>query len=226
MQPEAENTRTIQETNALVRTLVETETIIGQAFWLGGTIERFYQSDLGHAYFNLVDSDFSIRCMVPNAAHGKIDFPLSNDMMVDVYGTLGVFEKRAEVQIEVEKMRLVDKGTAQFDPDVIAELKRKGIWPREKQDLPNTIQNIALITSKNSKGLNDFFEAYRDYKGMAHVQHIDSLVQGAQAPQMLQRAIQRANEENKADVIALVRGGGRHEDFSAYNDMRVVEAIC
>ncbi len=226
MQQEPEKTRTIQETNALVRTLVEIESIIEQEFWIGGTIERYHQSDLGHVYFNLVDNDFSIRCMIPNAARGITDFPLSDGMMVDVYGTLSVFEKRAEVQIQVRKMRLVDKGAAKFDPDAIEELKRKGIWPRERLDLPNNIQNIALITSKNSKGLEDFRTTFYASGGVAKIDPIDSLVQGAQAPQMLQRAIQRANEENKADVIALVRGGGRHEDLSAYNDIRVVEAIC
>ncbi len=209
-----------------MRSLVETETIIGQAFWLGGTIERFYQSDLGHAYFNLVDEGFSIRCMVPNATHGKIDFPLSNGMMVDVYGSLVVFEKRAEVQIQVEKVRLVDQGTASFDPNVVEELKQRGIWPREKLDLPSSIQHIALITSKNSKGLEDFRDTFYASGGKAKIEVLEALVQGAQAPQMLQRAIQRANEEKKADVIALVRGGGRHEDLSAYNDLRVVEAIC
>jgi len=41
--------RTIPQTNALIRALVEQETL-EHPFWIGGIVTRFYLSHLGHMY--------------------------------------------------------------------------------------------------------------------------------------------------------------------------------
>lgn len=123
---EQSETRTIRQTNALIRSLVETEATIGKYFWLGGMIRGLFTSDLGHAYFNLEDDGFEIRCMMRNTDLGNTDFPLANQMMVDVYGTIQVYEKRGQVQFIVEEARMVDPGSATIEPDVMQHLQ--GLW--------------------------------------------------------------------------------------------------
>ncbi|MCB9454561.1 MAG: hypothetical protein H6671_01080 [Anaerolineaceae bacterium] len=48
--------RTVPETNALIKSLVEQETI-GFPFWIQGLISRHFLSDRGHEYFDLSDND-------------------------------------------------------------------------------------------------------------------------------------------------------------------------
>jgi exodeoxyribonuclease VII large subunit len=53
-----------------------------------------------------------------------------------------------------------------------------------------------------------------------------SLVQGAEAPESLCRAIEILNAYNACDVIIIGRGGGSIEDLWAFNDERVVRTLA
>jgi len=55
--------RTIAQVNAMVRSIVEVETL-EHFFWIGGRVERYHKSDLGHIYFELVDARTRIKCML------------------------------------------------------------------------------------------------------------------------------------------------------------------
>src|SRR2546429_6626501 len=50
-------------------------------------------------------------------------------------------------------------------------------------------------------------------------------VQGAGAPMSVARAMRRCNEEGRADVIVLARGGGSFEEMYAFNTELVARAI-
>ncbi|MDQ7027710.1 MAG: exodeoxyribonuclease VII large subunit [Anaerolineae bacterium] len=195
-------------------------------FWLGGEITTYHKSDRHHVYLTLEDEGFSIRCMVWSNDLKNIDFPLSKGILVDVYGTLAVYDRQAQVQIQVEKIRLVDKKDAQFDTDVIQHLEERGLLPRQKQDLPSVIRRIALITSKNSAAVEDFRSTFYKHGGTAQIDILDVLLQGEQAATTIVEAINRANQMKQIDVIVLTRGGGRHIDLSVFNDYRIAEAIC
>lgn len=100
--------RSIPQTNALVRALIEQETL-DHPFWVNGIVTRFYLSHLSHIYFDLVDDNYSISCMVREKLRGTLNFTITNSLEIDVYGTLRVFENKAQVQIEVEKARLIER---------------------------------------------------------------------------------------------------------------------
>ena len=220
-----EATRTIEEINRLVTGLVETETL-GYPAWVGGIVKSRFQADSGHVYFTLEDNTYSIRCMLPRQVRGTLDFPINNNMEIEVFGAVRVYEKRAEVQISVEKALLIEG--QQFVPagDVIERLKNGGLYPPQKQSLPNAIRQIALITSRRSEALHDFESTYREARGTAKIQLIDVLLQGNEAVVQIVNAIERVNHEKQAQVIAIVRGGGRHADLATFNDYRIAEVIC
>jgi exodeoxyribonuclease VII large subunit len=52
------------------------------------------------------------------------------------------------------------------------------------------------------------------------------LVQGADAPVGIIKAIQRANDDGLAEVMLLVRGGGSIEDLWAFNDEQLAHTIA
>lgn len=226
MTEQDETTRTIRQTNKYVKSLIEAQANDIEHFWLGGEITTYHKSDRHHVYLTLTDEGFSIRCMIWSNDLANIDFPLSKGILVDVYGTLAVYDRHAQVQIQVEKIRLVDKKDAQFDTDVIQHLEERGLWPRQKQDLPSVIKRIALITSKNSAAVEDFRTTYYNEGGKAGIEIMDVSLQGEQATTTIVEAIKRANQMKQVDVIVLTRGGGRNIDLSTFNDYRIAEAIC
>jgi exonuclease VII large subunit len=118
--------RTIPQTNALIRALVEQE-MLDHPFWIGGLVTRYFKSDLGHLYFDLNDDNYSISCMVREKVRGTLDFTITNGIEIEVFGTVRVFEKKAQVQIEVEKARLIERPPYIVDATVQEQLAQKGL---------------------------------------------------------------------------------------------------
>jgi len=217
--------RTIRQVNTQIRSVLEHETV-GYPVWVGGIITRNHVSDRGHIYFDLSDDDYTINCFLREPIRGTLDFTLSNGMEVEVLGEIRVFEPQAKVQIDVEKVRLVKRPLFVIDSSIQEQLQKRGLWPKVIKPLPENIRTIGLITSKNSRALQDFEDTYRELNGTAQVKLIDVRLQGQQAPREIADAINRLNRENSADVIVIVRGGGRATELAVFNDFLIGEAIC
>lgn len=217
--------RSIPQTNALVRALIEQETL-DHPFWISGIVSRFHLSHLGHQYFDLSEDDYSISCMVREKVRGTLEFILANGIEVEVYGTVRVYEKTARVQIEVEKAHLIERPPFIMDTTVEEQLAQKGLWPKTKRPLPENIRKIGLVTSKQSDALHDFEDVYRSESGQASVKVSDVRLQGQQAAREIADAVNRFNNDKSVDVIAIVRGGGRAIELAVFNDLLIAEAIC
>jgi len=225
MGEESSPKRSIRETNALIRALVEQETL-GYPFWVGGNVTRCYVSDLGHIYFDLSDDDHTISCIVREKTRGTLSFTITNGIEIEAYGTVRVYEKTARVQIEVEQARLIERSPFVIDATVQEQLAQKGLWPPKKRPLPPQIDTIGIVTSKHSQALHDFEETYRGESGKAGTKLIDVRLEGQQAPRDIADAVARLNREKSVDVIAIMRGGGRATELAVFNDLLIAEAIC
>jgi len=217
--------RSIRDTNALIRALVEQETL-GYPFWIGGYVTRCFVSDFGHVYFDLTDDDHTISCFIREPIRGTLEFPITNGMDVEVLGTVRVYERQARVQIEVEKVRLVERSGAVPDSKVLERLEHEGLWPKTKRPLPNKVRSIGLITSRHSEAIHDFENTLRKEGSVASIRLIDVRIQGQYAGREIAEAITRFNNEGDVDVMALVRGGGRVADLALFNDYEIARAIC
>jgi exodeoxyribonuclease VII large subunit len=220
-----ENRRTVNEVNSMVRALVEQETL-GYPFWVNGIVTRYFISNLGHIYFDLTDESFTISCMLNERRRGIIDFEISNGMELEVFGSVRVYDKTAKVQIDVEQVRLVNHDAYVMDATVQEQLAQMGCWPPQRRPLPAIIQRIGVVTSRHSDALHDFEDTYRKEGGSGVIQVEDVRVQGYQAPRQIAQAIERLNRDGKVEVIALIRGGGREDEFAVYNDIAIAQAIC
>ena len=216
--------RSIPQINSLVRSLVEQETL-NYPFWVTGFISRYFESNYGHIYFDISDQDYSINCMLPERRRSNLDFELAQGMEVAVFGAIRVYEKQAKVQIDVEQVRLINHEPYVLDVTLQDQLATSGCWPPPKRPLPQVVQTIGLVTSKNSKAREDFFDTFYHEGGQGQISVVDVKVGGQRAPAQIARAIQRLNQENTVDVIALVRGGGRVDELTVFNDL-IARAIC
>lgn len=219
------NQRNIPGLNALIRSLVEQETL-GHPFWVGGYVSRRFNSDAGHLYFDLLDEDYSIGCMIRGSVKNNLSFEISNGMDLEVYGCVRVYERKADIHIEVEQVRLIETPLKIVDTNLLNQLAQEGLWPREKKPMPKVIRKIGLVTSKNSDALHDFEDTYRSEGGTAAVKLSDVRLQGEPAPQVIADAIKRLGKSGDVDVIVLTRGGGRSADLAVFDNLPIAEAIC
>ncbi len=209
----------------MLRSILEAETL-EHFFWVAGKIDRFYKSDLGHIYFDLVDGNSSIRCMLRERQSGDIDFDLKNNLDIEVYGDIRFFERRAEAQINVLKVRAVAASTVNVS--AVEVLRAEGLYPPQRKSAPYRIRRIGLITSRSSRAIGDFETTYQAAGQRAVLapltwQYVH--LEGNRAQQSIIDGIAMLDNNPDIDVIAIIRGGGRYENLAIFDDIDVLRAI-
>ena len=221
----AENRRSIAQVNRMLRSILEAETL-EQFFWVAGKIDRFYKSERGHVYFDLVDDRTRIRCMLREERTAQFPFDLHNHLEVEVCGDVQFFEERAETQINVVDLRLSDESAGILP--VIDRLRAQGLYPPTKRQPPARIRRIGIITGQSSRAIGDFESAYQSAgqrEVLAPVNWKYVKLEGDRARQSIVDAIIALDKDPEIDVIAIIRGGGRHENFAALNTYEIARAV-
>ena len=192
-----------------------------------GEISGFTRASSGHCYFTLKDPQGQLRCAMFKRSAQMLGFAPKDGQTVEVFGRLGVYEPRGELQLVVESMRTTGQGTwfEQF-LKLKAQLEAEGLFNSErKRPLPERPRAIGVVTSLGAAALHDVATALQ--RRVPHIPVVLSpaLVQGAEAPVSLLQALQAVAAQPDIDVILLVRGGGSLEDLWAFNDEQLARAI-
>ncbi len=221
-----QNQRSLAQINRMIRNIVEAE-MIEYFFWTRGKIERCYQSqDSGHAYFDLVDGKTRIRCVLREHRRGHIPFELRNGLDIEVYGRVLVYEEWARPRIHVTDARLINQ-TIDARPAVDI-LKREQLYPPRRKPPPDAIRRIGIITSRRSHAIGDFENAYQsagERAVLAPVKWQYVMLEGERAIPAIVDAIQKLDQDPEFDVIAILRGGGRSEHLSVFDNIDIARAI-
>ena len=192
-----------------------------------GEISGFTRASSGHFYFTLKDPQGQLRCAMFKRSAQMLNFAPKDGQTVEVFGRLGVYEPRGELQLVVESMRTTGQGTwfEQF-LKLKAQLDAEGLFnPDRKRPIPERPRAIGVVTSLGAAALHDVATALQ--RRVPHIPVVLSpaLVQGADAPASLLLALQVVGVQPGVDVILLVRGGGSLEDLWAFNDEQLARAI-
>jgi len=196
-----------------------------------GELSGFSRAASGHCYFNLKDADGGtalIRCAMFRRAAGLLGFAPRDGQLVELRGRLGVYEPRGELQLVVEAMQQAGAG-ALFEQflRIKAKLEAEGLFDAaRKRPLPTYPRAVGVVTSLGAAALHDVLTALARRAPHVRVVVYPSLVQGADAPPLLAEAIALASRRAEVDVLIVCRGGGSLEDLWAFNDERVVRAVC
>lgn len=221
-----QNQRSLAQINRMIRHIVEAE-MNDYFFWTRGKIERCYQShDSGHAYFDIVDGNMSIRCVLREHRRGHIPFELRNGLDIEVYGNVQVYEEWARPRIHVTDARLINQ-TIDARPAVDI-LKRERLYPPRRKPPPDVIRRIGIITSRRSHAIGDFENAYQsegERAVLAPVKWQYVMLEGERAVPAIVDAIQKLDQDPEIDVIAILRGGGRSEHLSVFDNIDIARAI-
>lgn len=196
---------------------------------------RLYPS--GHAYFTLKDSGAQISAVMFKSSyeaclrkHPGIEAQLKDGAKVLVYGNVTVYAPRGNYQLVVLAAKLVGEGDLmQQYLELKAKLEAEGLFdPARKRLLPFMPRRIGLVTSEAGAVIHDMCTVLMRRFPALEIRLYPSLVQGGGAPASIIAGIRYFNsdEEWKADLLIVARGGGSFEDLFCFNDETLVREVA
>ncbi|NUM88138.1 MAG: exodeoxyribonuclease VII large subunit [Bdellovibrionales bacterium] len=194
-----------------------------------GEISNWRPAASGHIYFSLKDPEAMIGAALFQGVAARLPRGQFRDgTEVVCRGRIDVYAPRGTYQVIVEHMEPVGAGSLQAAFEALKrKLHAEGLFdPSRKRPIPAMPSRIVVITSPTGAAIRDVLSVLKRRNAGMKVLLVPALVQGAEAPAELLRALETVNEFDLGDVILLTRGGGSLEDLWAFNDERLARAIA
>jgi len=195
--------------------------------FLKGEISNFTHHGSGHLYFSLKDEDAAISAMMFKSYASNLNFkPKSGDKVL-VEGYISLYKARGTYSISIFSMTLDGIGELYLQFEKNKEMFTKMGYFDEalKKPVPKFPKVIAVVTSKTGAVIQDIKTTVSRRYLLAKIELYPILVQGDGSKDDIVKALKRVNEDQRADVIILGRGGGSIEDLWSFNEPEVVVAI-
>lgn len=217
---------TVSQLNNEMKLLLETHPNFRNVF-VKGEISNFKYHTSGHCYFSLKDRDAAISCVMFRSDVQRLKFRPENGISVIARGRISAYPKTGQVQLYAADLVPDGAGALSLQFEQLKEkLYREGLFdPNAKKPLPLYPTKIALVTSPTGAAVHDMIRILGRRFPCAEILIYPALVQGADAPASLIRALLRADRDRSADVVIVGRGGGSAEDLWAFNDEALARTI-
>jgi exodeoxyribonuclease VII large subunit len=197
--------------------------------WVTGEVSSASHHRSG-LFFTLQDpgGGASIKCVLWNSQLAKLaQLPVRGEQLI-VLGSIRLYPQRGEYQLSVWQALPAGVGLQALRYQQLRKrLEAEGLFDvQRKRSLPPHPQAIAVVTSPTAAAWGDIQKTLKQrYPGL-HVLFSPATVQGEQAPESIVNAIQRVEQDGRAEVLILSRGGGAVEELACFNDERVVRAVA
>jgi len=196
--------------------------------WVHGEIASLAEPSSGHLYLTLKDEAAQVRAAMFRPKRRLLGFRPATGQQVLMRGRVALYEARGEFQLLVEYMEPAGEGLWRLE---LERLKRRldaeGLFDQaRKRPVPAFPRQVGLITSPSGAALHDLLTVLARRCRALPVVVYPVAVQGEGAVEQIVRALELADRRGECDVLILARGGGGYEDLMAFNDERVVRAIC
>ncbi|MBV6622892.1 MAG: exodeoxyribonuclease VII large subunit [Rivularia sp. (in: Bacteria)] len=211
-----------------IQSLLEEDSVLRQV-WVTGEVSSANNHRAG-LFFTLKDTDTtaSIKCVTWRSVIPKLaQMPAVGEQLI-LLGSIRLYPARGEYQLTVWQAIPAGVGLQALRFQQLKNrLTAEGLFDEErKQQLPSHPQTIAVVTSPTAAAWGDIRKTLKSrYPGL-QVLFSPATVQGEQAPASIVKAIQRVDNDGRAEVLILGRGGGAVEELACFNDERVVRAIA
>lgn len=181
----------------------------------------------GHLYFSLKDENSEIKAIMFGSNANRLKFMPIDGMSVLVNAQVSLYQKGGTYNLNVNDMHEVGLGEQYLNFLRLKEkLDKEGLFdPDKKLPIPEFPEKVGVITSATGDAINDIVSTIQKRFPLIKIYLYPALVQGADAPRSLIRALQRANFDRIVDVIIIGRGGGSFEDLSCFNDELLAREI-
>ncbi|WP_017654117.1 exodeoxyribonuclease VII large subunit [Fortiea contorta] len=211
-----------------IRLLLEQDQQLRQV-WVTGEVSSANHHRSG-LFFTLQDPDGTagIKCVAWNSQLAKLaQIPVPGEQLI-ILGSIRLYPQRGEYQLTVWQSLPAGAGLQALRYQQLRNrLLAEGLFnPARKRGLPTHPQTIAVVTSPTAAAWGDIQKTLKQrYPGL-RVLFSPATVQGEQAPESIVRAIARVEQDGRAQVLILARGGGAVEELACFNDERVVRAVA
>ncbi len=211
-----------------IRFLLEQDKQLRQ-IWVTGEVSSASHHRSG-LFFTLQDPDAgaAIKCVVWNSQLSKLmQVPTVGEQLI-ILGSIRVYPQRGEYQLSVWQALPAGVGLQALRYQQLRNrLQAEGLFdPQRKRSLPPHPQIIAVVTSPTAAAWGDIQKTLKQrYPGL-QVLFSPATVQGEQAPESIVKAIERVEQDGRAEVLILSRGGGAVEELACFNDERVVRVVA
>lgn len=194
--------------------------------WITGEVAEVSLSSLGHLYFSLKDEAARLSCAMFRSALGRGPIFQKGDR-IELLGHVDIYAPRGRLQMVGTRWRPAGVGSLyEAFLKLKAKLEAEGLFASErKKTIPRFVRRVVLVTSAQAAAYGDVLRTLERRTPWVKIMHVDSLVQGADAPAALISALIAA-QALTPDVILLVRGGGSYEDLQAFNDEELARTIA
>lgn len=213
---------------AYIQALLEQDQQL-QQIWLTGEVSSAtrYRSGL---FFTLQDPDAqaAVNCVVWSSQLNKLATQPEPGEQLIILGRVQVYPQKGNYQLIVWQALPAGEGLRALRYRQLRKrLEAEGLFESErKRALPPYPQTIAVVTSPQAAAWGDIKRTLKRRHPGLQVLFSPALVQGEQAPVSIVQAIRRVEQDGRADVLILSRGGGATEDMACFNDERVVRAVA
>lgn len=194
---------------------------------VAGEISNFVRARSGHLYFTLKDERAQLKCVMWRSAAERLRFRPGDGDAVVVRGRVGVYEAGGNYQLYAESLTPAGRGDLALAFEQLKQrLEAEGLFDvAHKQPIPAFPRKIGIVTSADAAALRDILNVLRRRYPLVEVLIAPTLVQGADAPPQIVRALRWLDGRDDLDTILVARGGGSIEDLWAFNDEQVARAI-
>jgi exodeoxyribonuclease VII large subunit len=217
---------TVADLTTYIREIVESNDNL-QDVRVTGEVSNMRRAASGHWYFTLKDSNAQLKCVMWRSSAERQTFIPDDGDAIETHGRIGVYDAQGVYQLYADSVRPVGMGDLyqQFEA-LKAKLDAEGLFdPARKRPLPAFPKQIGVVTSPEAAAFQDIQNVLRRRFPLVEIILSPSLVQGADAPPQIVKALDRLNQHTDVDLILLIRGGGSIEDLWAFNDERVARAV-
>ena len=110
----------------------------------------------------------------------------------------------------------------------IARLQQDGVWEMNRETtLPAVVQRIAVVSSANAAGYQDFRKELARSPYVFRTKLFDAFMQGEAAEESIIAALCAvADSEERFDAVVLIRGGGSRSDLNCFNAYRLCSYVA
>lgn len=190
-----------------------------------GEVASFKVNQGKYVFFDIKDSEGTLNCFMMLFS---LRVPIEDGMRVRLTATPKL-TTWGRFSLTVRSIRPVGEGSLKKSFELLkAKLDKEGLFAHErKRILPALPQRIAIISSTQAAGYQDFIKIINQRWGGLDIQTAHVQVQGEAAAEQIRRAIKYFNEQAQLpDVLVIVRGGGSADDLAAFNDEPLVREMA
>ena len=217
---------TVDDLNLYIQGLIGSDLML-RFLIVSGEIAEFKRHTSGHCYFTLLGQETRISCaLFKRDAELLPKWPQNGDSVL-VEGSAGVYPQRGVYQLYARRILPVGAGAIDRARRELKErLEAEGLFnPLLKRPIPPYPSRVAVVTSATGAALRDVMRISSRRYPLCEIIVVPALVQGAEAPEAIKRALERTAVIDGLDCVMLVRGGGSREDLIPFDDERVVRAV-